>query len=245
MTPEQSGAIRGCIEAITKSNPGVEFAAVLVGSVARETSTERSDIDVVFVSKQRLQRPRCAARVHAQLFLADDFRRKLREGDDFASWCVRLGLPIEDTGMWTTIIADPKAAEWPDWKSKIPHATRRLILASDLLKTGDLTAASEEALYAATHTARAILLRAGVFPLSRPEIVEQISLVSHPSLSELLGRLLAEDEDDRFLYRTVRYLKRLLTWLDKVGYAQFATKYAQDATQRLQARRAAVREANN
>ena len=230
--------IRGCIEAMTASNPGIEFAAVLVGSVARKTSTERSDIDVVFVSEQKLQRPRCAARVHAQLFVADELRRKLRDGDDFASWCVRLGLPIADPGIWATITTDPEAAEWPNWKPKIMHAMRRLILASDLWKTGDLPAASEEALCAATHTARAILLRAAVFPLSRPEMVDQLTAAGHQPLAELLRRLLSEEEDDRFLYRTVLYLKRLLTSLDKVAYAQLATKYAHDAAQRLQARRA-------
>ena len=238
MTPEQNAAIRGCIEAMTASNPGVEFAAVLVGSVARKTSTERSDIDVVFVSEQKLQRPRCAARVHAQLFVADELRRKLRDGDDFASWCVRLGLPIADPGIWATITADPEALKWPDWKPKIRHAMRRLILASDLREMGDLTAASEEALYAATHTARAILLRTAVFPLSRPEMVDQLAAVGHQPLAELLRQLLVEEEDDRFLYRTMHYLKRLLTSLDKVAYAQFATKYARDADQRLQARRA-------
>ena len=238
MTPEQAAAIRGCIEAMTASNPGVEFAAVLVGSVARETSTERSDIDVVFVSEQRLRRPRCAARVHAQLFVADELRRKLSAGEDFALWCVRLGLPIADPGIWATITADPEAAKWPDWKPKIAHATRRLILATDLLRTGDLTAASEEALYAVTHTARAILLRAAVFPLSRQEMVTQLEVAGHRPLAELLRRLLAEEEDDRFLYRTVRYLKRLLTSLDKVAYAKFATKRAHDAAKRLQARMA-------
>ena len=238
MTPEHDTAIRGCIDAMTASNPGVEFAAILVGSVARETSTERSDIDVVFVSEQRLRRARCAARVHAQLFVADELRQKLRAGDDFALWCVRLGLPIADPGIWATITADPEAAEWPDWKPKIVHAMRRLILSSDLLKVGDLPAASEEALYAVTHTARAILLRAAVFPLSRPEMVEQLLGAGHRPLAELLRRLLAEEEDHRFLYRTVRYLKRLLTSLDKVAYAQFATKHAHNATQRMQARRA-------
>ena len=238
MTPEETAAIRGCIEGMTALNPAVEFAAVLVGSFARKTSTERSDIDIVFVSEQKLQRPRCTARVHAQLFVADELRRKLRDGDDFASWCVRLGLPIADPGIWATITADPEAVEWPNWKPKIMHAMRRLILASDLRETGDLTAASEEALYAATHTARAILLRAAVFPLSRPEMVDQLATAGHQPLAELLRRLLAEEEDDRFLYRTVCYLKRLLISLDKVAYAQLATKYAHDAAQRLQACRA-------
>ena len=237
MTPEQNAAIRGCIEAMTASNPSVEFAAVLVGSVARGTSTERSDIDVVFVSEQRLRRPRCSAHVHAQLFVANEIRRKLRAGDDLASWCVRFGLTIVDPGIWTTITTGPEATVWPDWKLKIAHAARRLILASQLIQVGDLTAASEEALYASTHTARAILLRAAVFPLSRPEMVEQLKTTGHPSLAKLLRQLLDEEEDRRFLCRTLGYLKRLLIELDRAAYAKFAHKYEHEAAQRRKARR--------
>ena len=232
MTPEQRAETRRCIVAMTAANSGVEFAAVLVGSVARETSTERSDIDVVFVSGERLRHPRCVGRVHAQVFEADEFRGKLRDGDDFALWCVRLGVPLADPGIWAAIAAAPEAAKWPDWKPKLAHATRRLILASHLLKVGDRTAASEEALYAATHVGRALLLRAAVFPLSRPEVVEQLAAAGHRPLVQLLRRLLAEEEDHRFLYQSVRYLKRLLTNLDKGIYARLATQYARDAARR-------------
>ncbi|MDE2758580.1 MAG: nucleotidyltransferase domain-containing protein, partial [Acidobacteriota bacterium] len=199
MTPEQNAAIHGCIEAVTASNPRVEFAAVLVGSVARGTSTERSDIDILFVSEHRLRRPRCAAQVHAQLFVTDELHRKLRSGDDLPSWCIRFGVPIVDPGIWQKITGCPEAAQWPDWKLKITHATRRLILASDLLRVGDLSAASEETLYALTHTARAMLLRTDVFPLSRPEMVEQVATAGYPSLAKLLQQLLAAEQDRRGL----------------------------------------------
>ena len=96
-----------------------------------------------------------------------------------------------------------------------------------------MAAASEEALYATTHTARAILLQAGVFPLSRPEIVEQLAGGGHRPLVELLRPLLTHDQDARFLHRALRYLKRLLVSLDKDAYGQFATQYAQSAARRV------------
>ena len=166
LTEDENTAIVECIETTTAVNPGVAFAAVLIGSVARGTSAHNSDIDVVFVAAQELRLPRRSGRMHVQFFLTKDFLYRLRIGDDFASWCVRLGLPITDPGIWSSITAAPEAAQWPGWKRKLPHATRRLFLASQLLRAGDVTAATEEALYAATHTARAILLRTGVFPLS-------------------------------------------------------------------------------
>ena len=180
-----------------------------------------------------MQRPRCSGRVHAQLFRIDEFLQQLRTGQDFPSWCVRLGLPVADSGIWPEITAAPEAARWPDWRLKIAHAARRLFLASHLLKAGDLTAASEEALYAATHTSRAILLQAGVFPLSRPEIVEQLAAAGHRPLVELLRLLLVHDEDARLLYRAVRYLKRLLISLDMDAYGRCATQYAQAAARRV------------
>ena len=125
---------------------------------------------------------------------------------------------------------------WPDWKLKIPHAVRRLVLACDLFRGGDLSAASEEVLYAVSHTARAILLKSNVFPLSRPEIVKQLSECDESVLSGMLVRLLDQDEDIRFLYRTIRYLKPKLIALDRVSYSTYAKRLAQDRSKRIKAR---------
>lgn len=233
MTGDESAAIIDCIETTTAVNPGVAFAAILIGSVARGTSAHNSDIDMVILSAQDLRLPRRSGRMHVQFFSTEDFLYRLRIGDDFALWCVRLGLPITDPGIWSSITAAPEATQWPNWKRKLPHATRRLFLASQLLRAGDVTAATEEALYAATHTARAILLRTGVFPLSRPEIVEQLSAARYRPLVEVLRPLLRHVENPRLLHRTVRYLKRVLIGLDKDAYGQLATKYAAGAALRV------------
>ena len=100
MTLQDERTIRDCIDAMTAANPAVQFATVLVGSVARGRSTNSSDIDIVFVSEQGMQCPRCSGRVHAQLFTTDAFLQQLRTGQDFPSWCVRLGLTIADPGVW-------------------------------------------------------------------------------------------------------------------------------------------------
>ena len=236
MTPEENDAIRQCVEAMNAINPDVAFAAVLVGSVARGTSTDRSDVDIVFVSEHRLRRPRYGERIHAQVFLVDELRERLRAGDDFALWCVRFGMPITNNGIWKSITSDANAARWPEWRRKQGHAARRLSLASELFRAGDLAAASEEALYAATHAGRAILLQAGVFPCSRPEIVGQLTKIGRRPLAECLRRLLDEGEDGQVVYRTVRYLKRMLIGLDRIAYAQWAGKRARDAARRRAAR---------
>ena len=232
MTPEENDAIRQCVDLMNATNPDVAFAAVLVGSVARGTSTDRSDVDIVFVSEHRLRRPRCGERIHAQLFLVDELRERFRDGDDFALWCVRFGMPITNESIWKAITSDANATRWPDWRRKQAHAARRLSLASELFRTGDLAAASEETLYAATHAGRAILLRAGVFPCSRAEIVGQLAKIGQRPLAECLRRLLDGGEDVQLVYRTVRYLKRLLIGLDREAYAHWAGKRARDAARR-------------
>jgi hypothetical protein len=232
----EQAVIEKCLGLIEASNPEIEWCAILAGSVARGVATDRSDIDLLVISDAGLRRPSCSMRVHVQAFTVDDFRRRLLDGDDFASWCVRLGIPLRDSGTWQTIVSSPEAGQWPDWRKKIPHAARRLILAADLMRAGDVTAAAEESLYAAAHVARAILLRSGIFPFSRPELVNQLSEVDHQMLAELLGRLLASEEDPRFLNRTIRYLKRLLVDLDKKTFGEFASQQARDTADRVRAR---------
>lgn len=104
-----------------------------------------------------------------------DFLHNLRLGDDFESWCVRLGVTLSDgRGCWAAILASEESKQWPRWELKVLHGARRLFLADSLLKMGDNTAASEELVYALGHIARGLLLKSGIFPLSRPELAEQL-----------------------------------------------------------------------
>jgi predicted nucleotidyltransferase len=235
-------ALDGCLRDIRAANPGAHTAAVLVGSVVRGTQSERSDIDLVLVSSGRLNSVgSCNPRLHIQTFTVEDFSRKLRAGDDFAAWAVRLGVLLDDqAGDWHRLKTSDDAAVWPDWRQKTTHAARRLILAADLFDMDDLTAASEETLYAAAHVARAVLLQAGVFPLSRPELVGQLSDLGSWALADLLRRLLDYDEDPHFTYRAIRYLKRLLISFDKERYGLFAASHRVMCKQRRIARQAAA-----
>lgn len=236
MKPDEQHAVDECLRAVDTANPNAEWAAILAGSVAREVAIDRSDIDLVIVSEAPLKRPTCLMRVHVQMFTRDEFMRRVRERDDFALWCVRLGVPLRDSPAWRDIAASPDAQLWPAWQTKIAHAGRRLILASQLFRGGDRTAASEEALYAVAHVARAILLKAQVFPLSRPELPQQLEEQGYPNVAALMRRLLAHDEDPRLLRRAIGYTKRLLVHLDRDEFGAFATKYAQNAADRARAR---------
>lgn len=58
---------------------------------------------------------------------------------------------------------------------------------------GDADAAREQALSYLTHSARAELLEAGVYPASRPELPEQLRSIGDYLLAGRLERILEED----------------------------------------------------
>jgi hypothetical protein len=164
-------------------------AIVLVGSVARNCATQRSDVDILVVGETqpvfRLRSP--SVEFHA--FNAADFLSKLESGDDFPNWCTRFGVPLVGNMYWESILRQSEHANWPDWKRKITVAARRLLASRLSLHTGDREAAAECALFAYDHLIRGILLEEGVFPLSRPELVEQIRPFA-PELGKCLSVLL-------------------------------------------------------
>ncbi|HEY6768900.1 MAG TPA: HEPN domain-containing protein [Candidatus Sulfotelmatobacter sp.] len=122
---------------------------------------------------------------------------------------------------WLAIVSSSDAVIWPDWRKKIRHAARRLTLAATLLETGDLEAAAEEMLYAVSHTARAVLLKNGIFPLSRPEIIGQLRDSGHEHLGTLLQDLSYREPTRVALNRNLLYIKRLLVHMDKPAYREF------------------------
>ena len=170
---------------------------VLVGSVARGAMNTRSDIDVLVLHadsrRLRLKRP---GDIHLQQDSRSRFLRRLQNGDDYPAWALRFGMPVHDPDGWWAEQAEAelRVPHWPDWRAKTEHAGKRMRTASEMLDMGDVDAASEELLFAASHVARATLLKQGVFPLSRPEMPSQLA-ATHPGLARLLERLIGEDVD--------------------------------------------------
>lgn len=170
---------------------------ILVGSGARGARNWRSDIDVLVLHEDghriRLKRP---GDIHLQQVSHTRFLERLEEGDDYPSWALRFGRPIRDPDGWWAkqAAAELENPHWPDWRPKVGQARKRIKIASELLEAGDTDAASEELLFAASHVARAVLLKRGVFPLSRPEMPSQLEPVDL-NLSRLLRELINDDVD--------------------------------------------------
>jgi len=210
--------LEGFISNLRSLNPEATFSVILIGSVARGTQMSESDVDLLIISDKDIDISRTIDRLHVQQMSEQTFRLRLHAGDDFPAWCVRFGVPLVSSKAWLTIANSSDASIWPDWHRKTNHALRRLFLASALMRVGDQDAAAEEMLYAVSHAARALLLQAGVFPLSRPEMIQQLQEHDHPFLAKLLSKLLFDDAPQKILYRALRYTKKLLLHLDRAAY---------------------------
>ena len=183
------------LDALLQAGLTDAVTVVLVGSGARGVRNWRSDIDVLVLHEDgdriRLPRP---GDIHLQQDSRTRFLRRLEDGDDYPSWALRFGRPMRDPdGWWAKQAAhELQDPHWPDWRPKVEYARKRIRIGSELLEVGDTDAASEELLFAASHVARAILLKGGVFPLSRPELPSQLEN-GDPSLAKLLQRLIFDD----------------------------------------------------
>ena len=195
------------LDALKRAGLANTATVVLVGSGARGVRNPRSDIDILVLRDDgrriRLERP---GDVHLQQISRSRFLGRLEKGDDYPCWALRLGVPLHDPDGWWAgqVAAELGSPHWPDWRAKVEHARKRMRMASELLDTGDVDAASEEFLFAASHVARATLLRHGVFPLSRPELPSQVDSAD-PALARLLDMLIGGEIDSGDL-RTVESL---------------------------------------
>ena len=188
---------RPVLDELASAGLGGGETVVLVGSYARGVTNQQSDVGVLVLHdgghRIRLKRP---GDIHLQQDSRSRFLKRLREGYDYPAWALRFGLPLRDPdGWWSEQVASEAAAPHrPDWRAKLKYARKRTRMASELLAVDDTDAASEELLFATSHLVRATLLKAGEFPLSRPELPSQLkTLDSH--LAQLLKRLMIGNVD--------------------------------------------------
>ncbi len=203
------------LDALKRAGLANTATVVLVGSGARGVRNPRSDIDILVLHDDgrriRLKRP---GDIHLQQVSRSKFLGRLENGDDYPSWALRLGVPLHDPDGWWAeqVAAELGSPHWPDWRAKVEHARKRMRMASELLDTGDVDAASEEFLFAASHVSRATLLRHGVFPLSRPELPSQVDS-DDPGLARLLVRLIGGAMDPADLRSVESLLDQRLDYL--------------------------------
>ena len=182
-----------------------QASIVLIGSMARETATEKSDIDILIVAPDALPRLKVSPRAQIMRITRADFVDRMKCGDDFPQWAVRYGKVVSDEShWWGEVKNNPALQKWPDWRRKRDQVRERLRFATPLRESGDLEHAREELLLAARHLARAILLKERVFPLSQPELPAQLREIGHSKIADLLDLLVDGDTREAALEEAER-----------------------------------------
>jgi hypothetical protein len=188
------------------SHPDV-LAVVLFGSTVRPALSS-FDLDCLYVYQgEQPAVEQAPLDVDIRGYPADQVDRLIQEGHDLLGWSLRLGrLVCERDGYWTRLFAR--------WQGRLPfpsaeiaeaRAVRAERLALEYREMGDDDAAVEQWLTAITHRARAVLLRANVFPASRPELPSQLRSIGGEQLATVLeAAILARDTLARQMIGTAR-----------------------------------------
>ena len=164
------------------------LAVVVYGSAVRNVS-DSADVDLLFIYEDTF--PDVSAPpfdVDVRGYDKASVETQLCSGHDLLGWAVRHGLVLcERAGYWTDLVSRwQEHLPLPDPQISEDRASKAQRLRVDLLRMGDLPAANEQYLAYLTHTARATLLRRGIFPGSRPELPEQLRELGELRLADEL-----------------------------------------------------------
>jgi hypothetical protein len=158
-------------------------ALILTGSTARGARTPISDLDYHLIGAP-IETNDLPGELDVHVLGPADLRTRVREGDDFVHWSLRLGRVVFDQGIvreTMRLIREQKL--WPDAARKLAQARKSVSLAVAMVASEDEDAALEQACTALTLTARWRLLEQRVFPLSRAELPAQLRESGHLRLA--------------------------------------------------------------
>jgi len=174
-------------------NPQV-VAVVLLGSTIRKTDSS-FDLDCLYIYEgERLRFPPTPVEVDLRGFNASDVDRLIEEGNGLLVWSIRFGISICERGDYWSRLRNRwlQTLPFPSAEIAEKRAERAELLLKELRDSGDNDAALEQLVTALTHRARAALLRAGVFPASRPELPKQLRNIAEHDLASMLSAAIAE-----------------------------------------------------
>lgn len=171
-------------------------AVIAIGSIVRVPRVVQ-DADFIYIYKShRTDLSDHPLDVDVRIYDGDQVPGLIAAGHDLLGWAMRYGrLICEHDHYWTHLQAlwqmnpplpDPAIAEMRASKAEASYR--------ELRRLGDLDAAHEQLISLLTHKAWARLLRANVYPASRPELPEQLRSIGDQSLARRLAKALLERE---------------------------------------------------
>jgi hypothetical protein len=173
-------------------------AVVLFGSTIRP-ARDSFDLDCLYVYEEaRPAFPPAPLEVDIRGYHVDQVEQLIAAGHDLLVWSIRLGALVCERGAYWTRLKESWLPRLPFPSPEVAEARaeRAERILAELHEMGDEDAAVEQLVTAVTHRARAALLRANVFPASRPELPRQLRQIG---LRRLADSLLAAMEQRRTL----------------------------------------------
>jgi len=173
------------------------IGVIVIGSTARGVARNGSDFDLIIVYRNARPNLREPGEVDARWVDENNLDELSAHADDVVAWGVAYGIPLYDPeGVWGALVSRHQAhIPLPSPDICIKRAERARRYASELMSIGDDEAAREQILTMLTHLARLLLVRRGVFPASRPELVDQLVETGEREFAELLRDALEDKLD--------------------------------------------------
>jgi hypothetical protein len=164
-------------------------AILAIGSAVRPGCHSGSDVDFLVIADGGAAPDRPPPiDVDLRMFRRCEIDQKIREGDDLLGWAIRFGRAIFDRDQfWANLRSRwSRQLPFPSPEVSVARALRFERVARELVSMGDFDAALEQVAGMLTHQARASLLRARVYPASRPELPMQLRKIRQQRLAESL-----------------------------------------------------------
>jgi hypothetical protein len=186
------GAREWVADLLARVRDGKDVVAVVAyGSAVRECVTS-SDVDLLVIARGAFAASPAPLDVDLRVVMIEEVEAALANGDEVLGWAARFGVPLmEADAFWSSLVARWTGhLPFPSAEASDERAERAARYEQALRADGDHDAADEMRLTELTQRARARLLRGGVYPLSRPELPDQLTRVGADELArELSGRL--------------------------------------------------------
>ena len=169
-------------------------AIVAIGSAARAAAVAE-DLDILVLCRNRTAlKEKAPIEVDVRKANAHAVESDIRRGEALVVWAVLFGLPLLDKErVWESVVQR--------WRDSVPLPNAEVSLArakairermKAMSEIGDDNALCDLNLSYLTHLAWARLVKAGVFPKSRPEIPGQLEEIGAGGLAAKLAQALEE-----------------------------------------------------
>lgn len=168
-------------------------AVVVVGSATRH-GVSSEDLDVVVMCERReMFRYKAPIEVDVRTFDLAEADAHIANGHDLLGWAIKFGRVVFDRdGGWRHLVLRwHRMLPLPDPSLARERAAVALGHLHNVERIGDQSAASELRVSYLTLIARATLVEASVYPISRPELAGQLRSVGEVALAAELDAAIA------------------------------------------------------